>query len=67
MWIWSFSDVKELRDKFKIPDYLSSCEPGLILEWEAEKSTCLIELDVRKPFVASIPRRSERGETLRPA
>jgi hypothetical protein len=32
---------------------------GLILEQEAEKSTYLNELDVRKPFVASISQRSE--------
>jgi electron transfer flavoprotein alpha/beta subunit len=32
---------------------------GLILEQEAEKSTYLNELDVRKPLVISISQRSE--------
>jgi hypothetical protein len=30
-----------------------------ILEYEAEKNTCFIELDVRKPLVESISQRSE--------
>jgi hypothetical protein len=34
-------------------------KPGLILEWEAEKSTYLNELNVRKPMVVSISHRSE--------
>jgi hypothetical protein len=35
---------------------------ALILEYEAEKSTYLIELDVTEPLVVSI---SQRGEELR--
>jgi hypothetical protein len=32
---------------------------GLILDYEAEKRMCLIELNARKPLVVSISQRSE--------
>jgi hypothetical protein len=47
-----------LRDKFK-PDRFPAEKQGLILEYEAGKSTKLIELDARKPLAKSILQRSE--------
>jgi hypothetical protein len=43
----------------KSPIDLSAVKQGLILELEAEESTYLNELVVRKRSVASIPQRSE--------
>jgi hypothetical protein len=40
-------------------DSLSSCTTGIIQKQEAEKSTHLNELKVRKPFVESISQGSE--------
>ncbi len=56
---WSFSGVHKLCDNFKPPIRFSGVKQGLILEEEAEKSTYLNELDVRKPLVVSISHRSE--------
>ncbi len=52
MWRWSFSGVRELRDIF--------------ISWfafslEAEKSTCLNELDVKKLLVASVSRKKVKS------
>ncbi len=48
--------------QFQTPICFPAVKQGLILEQEAEKSTYLNELDVRKPLVVSI---SQRIEELR--
>ncbi len=45
--------------KFQIPIRFPAVKQGLTLEEEAEKSTNLNELDVRRPFVESISHSSE--------
>ncbi len=47
------------------PDSLLSSETGLILEEEAENSAHLNELDIRKPLVVYISRRSEEQRLQR--
>jgi hypothetical protein len=51
-----------LRDNFKPQFDFQQRKTGLILKWEAEKSTYHNEFDVRKPLVVST---SERSEELR--
>jgi hypothetical protein len=46
--------------QFQIQIGFSAVKQGLILEWEAEENTHLNRLDVRKPLVVSISRRSEK-------
>jgi hypothetical protein len=53
------SGVCELRANFKPQIRFPAVKQVLILEYEAEKSTHLIEIDVRKPLVVSISQRSE--------
>ncbi len=49
----------QVAQQFQTPICSPAVKQGLILEWEAEKSTYLNELDVRKPSLVSISKRSE--------
>jgi hypothetical protein len=55
---FTFGWSRHNSNKFQTSARFPAVKPGLILE-EAEKSTHLMELDVRKPLVGSIPQTNE--------
>jgi hypothetical protein len=51
--------VRNLQDNYKPPLAFQQWNRDLLLEWEAENITYLIQLNARKPLVVSIPQKNE--------